>query len=641
MRKLLLSLLIAICSYANAQTFTEGSYTYTVTGDNTVEITTGDKTSAILDVPSTVTHEGVVYDVTSIGAEAFQWNKATTVTIPGSIKTIGEKAFYYGNITSITFNEGLEEIGTYAFGSSKCVSLVFPNSLKRIADHAFFGSSYGPTLTSVTFGDGLEYIGSAAFYGNALTELDIPASVDTIASTAFLHSNKLEKLTFHDGLKYIGAGAFNNTDKRNQTLTSVTLPSTLSYLGDEAFLKMPITSINVPAALETFGESAIAGTAVEEITIDPANKNFHLVDGILYSTNNSLLYAVPMKGKQEVSVVNGCIGIVGGAFWGSEVSRVTLPNGLLAIGYGAFQESELSEITFPTTVTYVDELAFAGTKITDVTFPENAIYIYEGTFAQCPNLKTITLSSGLQAIDVRAFYGSNNIESVTCKGSKAPGLVVAYEYEEIFTCPTSAKLYVPKGAKASYQYRDGSWDSWDTYFTITETEQGTLVPVELINDSTELSKYAYASFQVRFGEEISLVNDAPEAYIRANAPYNAPYAKFDGGWKAMIEANNTLTVFAMDADGYMDYFVAQEGDTYYVTIPEGVVKNAAGEQNEHITMVFYGPNTLGVENVSAIGKADGKVVARYNINGQQLNSAQKGINIVRMSDGSAKKIVVK
>lgn len=641
MRKLLSLLLFAVCTLASAQTFTEGSYTYTITGDKTVEITTGDKSSAVVDVPSTVTHDGVTYDVTSIGAQAFQWNNATTVTIPGSIKKIGERAFYYGSITSITFNEGLEEIGTYAFGSCKCASLIFPNTLKRIGDNAFTGSSFSPTLTSVKFGDQLQYIGKSAFYGNALTELDIPASVDTIANTAFLYSNKLETLTFHDGLKYLGDGAFNNNDKRNKTLTSVTLPSTLTYLGDEAFLKMPITSINIPASLETFGESAIAGTAVTQITVDPSNKNFHLLNGVLYSMDNNLLYAVPMKGKQEVSVVNGCIGIVGGAFWGSEVSKVTLPDGMLAIGYGAFQESELAEVNFPASITYVDELAFAGTKITEVSFPENAIYIYEGTFAQCPNLKTVTLSSGLQAIDVRAFYGSDNITSVTCKGSKAPGLVVAYEYEEIFTCPTSTKLYVPKGAKASYQTSDGSWDSWDTYFTITETEQGTLVPIELIKDSTELSRYAYASFQVRFDEEISLVNEAPECFIRANAPYNAPYATFDSGWKAMIEANNTLTVFAMDADMYMDYFVTKDGDTYYFTIPEGVVKNAAGDLNEHITMVFFGPNTLGVEDISSNGKAGGKVVARYNLSGQQLSSPEKGINIVRMSDGSARKIIVK
>ncbi len=38
---------------------------------------------------------------------------------------------------------------------------------------------------------------------------------------------------------------------------------------------------------------------------------------------------------------------------------------------------------------------------------------------------------------------------------------------------------------------------------------------------------------------------------------------------------------------------------------------------------------------------DVKVVDAYQLNGQKRNGVQRGLNIVRMSDGTTKKVVVK
>ena len=47
----------------------------------------------------------------------------------------------------------------------------------------------------------------------------------------------------------------------------------------------------------------------------------------------------------------------------------------------------------------------------------------------------------------------------------------------------------------------------------------------------------------------------------------------------------------------------------------------------------------GVEGVTVDG--DATEVARYNLNGARLTAPQRGINVVRMSDGSTKKVLVK
>jgi hypothetical protein len=91
MRKFLLSFIALASISANAQTtFEKSNTTYTVTGANTVELTSGDKTALKVDVPSTVSNNGVTYTVTAIADEAYYWGKAAEVTIPGTVKRIGE-----------------------------------------------------------------------------------------------------------------------------------------------------------------------------------------------------------------------------------------------------------------------------------------------------------------------------------------------------------------------------------------------------------------------------------------------------------------------------------------------------------------------------------------------------------------------
>ena len=207
MRKILLSFCaLLLAGGVSAQTeFTVDGIKYTVTGENTVELTKGASVSGALAIPSSVTYENTEYAVTSIGESAYSWTNATSLDIPASVKKIGHGAFQYSsNLTSITFHEGLEEIGTYAFSGSKCTALDIPATVTRIGGSAFFGSPSNPTIQTLTLHEGLKVIENAAFYGNAIKELTIPASVDSIIGTAFLYSTKLETLTFKEGIKYIG-----------------------------------------------------------------------------------------------------------------------------------------------------------------------------------------------------------------------------------------------------------------------------------------------------------------------------------------------------------------------------------------------------------------------------------------------------
>ena len=654
MKRILLLLLVFTSMYASAQsTFIVDDVTYTIkagTSEPEVELTKAGESAqevANLVIPSTVSDGTTTYKVTSIGREAYQSTKATSIKVPGSVKTIGHAAFHSGNPSVILLGNGIETIGSYAFSTKNLTQLDIPGSVKVIEDHAFFGTSFSPIFSKLTLHEGLEEIGEAAFYGNAFETIEIPSTCKKIGKSAFLYSTKLKTLIFYEGLEEIGDGAFVNSDaayNKANDLTSVTLPNSLKKLGMEAFLRMPLTSINIPAGLEELGESAFAKTNISTITVASANQHFMAdANGVLYSKDGSLLYAVPMKGLKNYTVADNCKGINGGAFWGSEIEQVTLPNGILGIGYGAFQQSTLKSINLPTTNSYIAEFCFAGTNLEEVVLPENLFYIYEATFAVCPNLHSVVIPSSVAAIDVRAFYLSPNLTSVTCKGSTPPYLVEAYEGEEEFS--SAFTLYVPKGCSNTYKAsKVGENDNyWINYYSkVEEMDKGILLPVAATPaHASVLTELQPASFQIQFDEPITCIDANPLVGLRLDYPYFAG-SQVGTGWHASVNGN-TLTIYANDETESIARFQTNDNHVYYLTIPAGVVKNAAGDENQYILLGYYGYGTqTGInDNLQGDKLATGKVIARYNINGQQITDQQKGLQIVRFNDGTARKINMK
>ena len=61
---------------------------------------------------------------------------------------------------------------------------------------------------------------------------------------------------------------------------------------------------------------------------------------------------------------------------------------------------------------------------------------------------------------------------------------------------------------------------------------------------------------------------------------------------------------------------------------------------------FYNCNAVSLTDPSGVTDVTGKItdnteVARYTIDGQRINAPRHGINIVKMADGSTRKVLIK
>lgn len=628
MKKFLLPLsaLLTVAASAGAVSFKSGPFTFETTGDTTVTLSKADSKDASgakitsYTVPQTVMNNEISYTVTAIGQEAFRWSYATQIDLPSTIVTLGASAFNgSSDLAVVTLPDGLKTIGDYAFSSTALTSLDIPASVESIGVSAFFTCK---SLSDITFHSGLKTIGASAFYKTALTDVVLPESLVELGDKAFLYCDKLTSIKLPSTLKALGTGTF----MQCSSLTSVSIPEGVTSIGLECFLHTALSEISIPSTVESIGTSAFACTSITSISLGAGNSSFVLIDGVLYDAAQKLLYAVPCKGKTSVDVSAKCIGINGGAFWGSEVSKVTLPEGVLAIDDYAFCQSALAEINFPSSLTYIGEQGFADTKLTDVTLPENMPYVYDGAFAGCKELTSVTIPSGVKLIFNHAFHNDTKLASVTCLGSVAPEIDDVYEtYDSPFYgISETTPCYIPKGSLSSYQ--DAGWAS---YFKLVESETAPLATVSITPaDGTVLGKYADMRVEIEFASEVSVVNATPEVYLRKGSELSGVVVGSDGGWRVNMAGKNSIRVWSDDGDGYTQTFSPEQDAEYYLIIPAGIVKSADGALNERIVIKWTGPAAPKPLEVVSITPADGSTLPTGYFNMKFLITFADDITII-------------
>ena len=168
--------------------------------------------SGAVVIPSSVTNNGTIYSVTSIGNDAFEnCSGLTSVTIPNSVTSIGEWAFWEcSGLTSVTIGNSVTSIGYGAFSwCSSLTSVTIPNSVTSIGERAFAWCS---SLTSVTIGNSVTSIGNDAFYGcNGLISIVSNAVVPpAIGNDVFPNPNSCNVIVPCGSLEAYIASSWNN-----------------------------------------------------------------------------------------------------------------------------------------------------------------------------------------------------------------------------------------------------------------------------------------------------------------------------------------------------------------------------------------------------------------------------------------------
>ena len=265
----------------------------------------------------------------------------------------------------------------------------------------------------------------------------------------------------------------------------------------------------------------------------------------------------------------------------SGLTSITLPSGVTEIGKFAFLHcSGLTSITIPSGLTEISSSAFSGCSgLTSITLPSGLTEISSSAFKSCSGLTSLTLPSGLTEIGYSAFKSCSGLTSLTL-----PSGLTEISSSAFSGCSGLTSITLPSGVTMIYS-------------SAFESCSG-LTSIALPSGLTEIGVNAFSG-----------CSGLTSIYVYAEKLPNMGSDVFDG-----CDAKK-CTVYVPKGT-YDDYWLSEFG--YF----ENIVEFEA----------------TGINNV--VTSNDAKELSRYSVNGQRLSAPTKGLNIVKYSDGSVKKVAV-
>jgi len=220
-----------------------------------------------------------IYKDNEIPAYQFSCSKTLqTVLLPKNIKGVGTSAFSVcSKLNSVSFPNSLLIIGNEAFKScSKLTLLELPQSIDSIGTRAFYDT---PISGELSLPQKLRVVAKQAFAKTNITKLiinhDVYAAQDTKMYTinnnsVFASCKYLQKVVVEEGCTCLELG-FTNCE----SLTDLTLPSTLKYIGRDSKYThnhifercTSLTNLILPEGLSLIGINAFDSTSLQTLEI--------------------------------------------------------------------------------------------------------------------------------------------------------------------------------------------------------------------------------------------------------------------------------------------------------------------------------------------------------------------------------------
>lgn len=449
-------------------TYQVDTLTYSVAG---TDATVAGYVSTILThivIPSTVTIESVVYNVTSIANAAFgnSGGFTTIITIPSSVTSVGNDAFRnsafkyvtilgnnltsignyafsWGDVTTINIPDSVLTIGNNAFERSKLSSIIIPNSVTSIGSSAW---NYNLALTSVSIGTGVKTIGTGAFSTNPLLrsvsiqsqlieilnsylflscplfrDFVIPASVTSIGQSVFDNCFALTSIIIPPSVKIIGNNAFANSG-----LMNVSIPSSVTSIGTLAFQKTKLTDVFIPSAVNSIGAGAFYANYLTNITVDASNAVYSSDSyGVLFNKSQTTILQYPLGNNTRTTYqVPRTVSALNSTYFSSpyftsitvdpsntsfsDASGILFNKTKTTLVLYPFAKTDTS-YTIPSTVTV--STLITNPFLTSVTIPTSVRSL--GALTNCTSLQSITIPDSVTLFASNAFSGCASLQTVS------------------------------------------------------------------------------------------------------------------------------------------------------------------------------------------------------------------------------------
>ena len=345
------------------------------------------------------------------GCEALQ-----SINIPERIVTIGSSVFKgCKGLTEIKYNaKVVENLSSSSAAFAECgmnslgIKVTIGKNVNKLPVNLFYSA---PKITEVVFESGcqLSSLPESTFDGcKYLSKITLPDSLTSIGDYAFRKTG-MSKIVLPDGISEIGSDAFSSCE----SLEEITLPQELTTLGSSAFNGCAILSeLTIPEKVKSIGSSLL--------------KDCKGLKNLYYNATNCDDFG------NSNSVFSNTGSDVGGfnITVGASVTRI--PTNFC---YGT--NARVNSVIFASgsKLNAIGDYAFDGCKyLSSISIP-NVLTIGTCAFRNCTSLMSVSLPATLTSIGATAFSGCTILQSIDFEGTEKQwgAVTLGKNWKETFT----------------------------------------------------------------------------------------------------------------------------------------------------------------------------------------------------------------
>jgi hypothetical protein len=266
-------------------------------------------------------------------------------------------------------------------------------------------------------------------------DISIPVGITVIrapgkSGIAEKNANKdITGVVIPEGVTNIDISAF----RYCSNLAKVSLPSTLTMIGNYAFDHTGLTEVVFPELLDAVGTSAFGYTKILAANIPLAMAN-GMLDANIF-TNCDELSTVILPANTTIAVlpanfIANC----------PQITSFEIPESVTEIGNGVFGKTGIEHITIPRNVVKMGNGVFSGSSLKSINFLGSLTTVGSSLFFNCANLKEIELPASITeytTTTVGMFSGCTSLETVIINDAK--NLVS----EMFYNCTNLKTLIIP------------------------------------------------------------------------------------------------------------------------------------------------------------------------------------------------------
>ncbi len=434
--------------------------------------------------------------------------------------------------------------------------------------------------------------------------------------------------------------------------------------GQYVFFNCPVLKyITLPSTLKKIGVSAFSSCPnLHKITVPESNENFYSDSGVLFSKADNKLIKYPQARNLRYYSVPAGIKVIGYDSMSNvlDLEIISLPEGLETIERMAFCfDKNITSIDIPSTVTSIGVSSFnycSGLEAINVVdgntvyasvdgvlyskdmgtlvrcpinksgsynVPEGVTKLEEYAFSFCTKITSVSLPETITTLSDWSFDGCANMENVNIPAT------INYMGAGTFSdCRKLTSVHIPEGIKSMAKwllYNCKSLVDLKIPATIKKIDDGALQGCELLEEFIVPDGVSVIEPQTFYGcVKLNSVT-LPASVYEINA-----YA-FMG-----CTGLKQLTVYATEPPTckMMPFFQVPTG-TCVLTVPYGTSElyKAANDWKNFANITEMEYNSIG--NHPAINTQE----SYFTIDGKPLPAPQRGLNIIRSSDGTVKKVM--